>query len=86
LYSDPDVLILDEATSALDTLTEEAVSEAIRNIMHEKTIIMIAHRLSTVQQADIIYLLENGAITDQGTYEDLLDTNKVFRRMAKEKA
>ncbi len=86
LYSDPDVLILDEATSALDTLTEEAVSEAIRNIMHEKTIIMIAHRLGTVQQADIIYLLENGAITDQGTYEDLLDTNKVFRRMAKEKA
>jgi ABC-type multidrug transport system fused ATPase/permease subunit len=84
LYSDPGVLILDEATSALDSLTEDAVTDAIRNIFHEKTIIMIAHRLSTVQRADIIYLLENGSIVDQGTYEELLDRNDVFRRMAKE--
>jgi ATP-binding cassette, subfamily B, bacterial PglK len=86
LYSDPDVLILDEATSALDSLTEDVVTEAIRNVMHEKTIIMIAHRLSTVQQADTIYLLENGSIVDQGTYEELLDTNGVFRRMAKRRS
>lgn len=84
LYSDPDVLLLDEATSALDSLTEDAVTGAIRNIFHEKTIIMIAHRLRTVQQADIIYLLENGSIADQGTYEELLDKNDVFRRMTKE--
>ena len=84
LYSDPDVLILDEATSALDSLTEDAVTEAIRNIFHKKTIIMIAHRLRTVRQADIIYLLENGSIADQGTYEELVDKNDVFRRMAKE--
>lgn len=84
LYSDPDVLVLDEATSALDSLTEDAVTEAIRNIFHQKTIIMIAHRLRTVQQADIIYLLENGSIADQGTYEELLDKSDVFRRMAKE--
>ena len=82
LYSDPDVLILDEATSALDSLTEDAVTEAIRNIFHQKTIIMIAHRLRTVQQADIIYLLENGSIADQGTYEELLEKSDVFRRMA----
>ena len=82
LYSDPDVLILDEATSALDGITEDAVTDAIQTLFHEKTIIMIAHRLRSVQQADITYLLENGAITDQGTYEDLIDTNKVFRRMA----
>jgi ABC-type multidrug transport system fused ATPase/permease subunit len=82
LYSDPDVLILDEATSALDSLTEDAVSEAIRKIFHQKTIIMIAHRLRTVQQADVIYLLENGFIVDQGTYVDLLDKNEVFRSMA----
>lgn len=86
LYSDPDVLILDEATSALDSLTEDTVTDAIRNIMHQKTIIMIAHRLRTVQQADIIYLLENGSIADQGTYEELLGKNIVFRRMAKEVA
>ena len=82
LYSDPDVLILDEATSALDGITEDAVTEAIRTLFHEKTIIMIAHRLRSVQQADVIYLLENGSIADQGTYEELLDMNGVFRRMA----
>ncbi|MGC4096690.1 MAG: ABC transporter ATP-binding protein [Nitrospira sp.] len=82
LYSDPDVLVLDEATSALDSLTEDAVTEAIRNISHQKTIIMIAHRLRTVQQADIIYLLENGSIADQGTYVDLLEKSEAFRRMA----
>lgn len=84
-YSDPDVLILDEATSALDALTEDIVSGAIRKIMHKKTIIMIAHRLGTVRQADIIYLLENGSIADQGTYEQLLDKSDKFRRLANEK-
>jgi len=83
LYSDPDVLILDEATSALDSLTEDAVTDAIQKIFHQKTIIMIAHRLRTVQRADIIYLLENGSIADQGTYEELLHKSDVFRRMAK---
>jgi ABC-type multidrug transport system fused ATPase/permease subunit len=58
------------------------VTEAIRNISHQKTIIMIAHRLRTVQQADIIYLLENGSIADQGTYADLIEKSEVFRRMA----
>lgn len=82
LYSDPDVLILDEATSALDSLTEDVVTEAIRKIFHQKTIIMIAHRLRTVQQADVIYLLEQGSIVDQGTYADLLEKNEVFRSMA----
>jgi ABC-type multidrug transport system fused ATPase/permease subunit len=83
LYSDPDVLILDEATSALDSLTEDAVTDSIRNLFHQKTIIMIAHRLRTVDRADVIYLLENGSIADQGTFEELLETSEVFRRMAK---
>jgi ABC-type multidrug transport system fused ATPase/permease subunit len=82
LYSDPDILILDEATSALDSLTEDVVSEAIRDVFHKKTVIMIAHRLRTVRQADVIYLLENGSIADRGTYSDLLGRNDVFRRMA----
>ncbi|MBH0203060.1 MAG: ABC transporter ATP-binding protein [Nitrospira sp.] len=82
LYSNPDVLILDEATSALDSLTEDAVMEAIQKISHKKTIIMIAHRLRTVQGADIIYLLENGSIEDQGTYTELLAKNEMFSRMA----
>jgi ATP-binding cassette, subfamily B, bacterial PglK len=82
LYSDPDVLILDEATSALDSLTEDVVTDAIKTLFHKKTIITIAHRLKTVQTADIIYLLENGAIVDQGIYEDLLAKNEMFSRMA----
>ena len=83
LYSDPDVLILDEATSALDGITEDAVTDAIRTIFHEKTIIMIAHRLGTVQHADRIYLLEPGGVADEGTYEELLERSEVFRAMAK---
>jgi ABC-type multidrug transport system fused ATPase/permease subunit len=83
LYSDPDVLILDEATSALDGITEDTVTDAIRTIFHEKTIIMIAHRLGTVQHADWIYLLESGGVADAGTYEELLERNDMFRAMAK---
>jgi ABC-type multidrug transport system fused ATPase/permease subunit len=66
----------------LDSLTEDTVTDAIRGIFYEKTIIMIAHRLRTVQQADIIYLFENGSIVDQGGYDELLDKNEVFRTMA----
>ncbi len=82
LYSNPDVLILDEATSALDSLTEEAVTDAIKTLFHKKTVIIIAHRLKTVQAADVIYLLENGVIVDQGTYGELLARNEMFNRMA----
>lgn len=83
LYSNPDVLILDEATSALDGITEDAVTDALQALFHEKTIIMIAHRLGTVKHADRIYLLESGRVVDEGTYEELLDHNDVFRAMAK---
>lgn len=82
LYHDPDVLILDEATSALDNLTEQAVMEAVHNLGHRKTIIMIAHRLTTVRGCDNIFLLEKGRLADQGTYEELLANNETFRRMA----
>jgi ATP-binding cassette, subfamily B, bacterial PglK len=82
LYHDPDMLILDEATSALDNLTERAVMEAVHNIGNRKTIIMIAHRLSTVRNCDCIYLLEHGRIVGQGTYDELIDQNADFRAMA----
>lgn len=82
LYHDPDVLILDEATSALDNLTERAVMEAVHNLGHEKTIIMIAHRLSTVKDCDTIFLLEKGRLAAQGTYDALVEGNETFRRMA----
>lgn len=84
LYHDPDLLVLDEATSALDNLTERAIMDAVRNIGDEKTIIMIAHRLTTVQACDNIVFLERGKIVASGTYEKLLDQNETFRRMAGE--
>lgn len=82
LYHDPDVLVLDEATSALDNLTERAVMDAVHNLGGQKTIIMIAHRLSTVQDCDRIFLLENGRVAAEGAYDDLVETNDHFRRLA----
>ena len=79
LYRDPKVLILDEATSALDNLTEEAVMKEIHNLGNTKTVIMIAHRLSTVKQSDIIFLLERGNLKAQGTYEELIKSSDQFR-------
>ena len=82
LYHDPDVLILDEATSALDNLTERAVMEAVHTLAHQKTIIMVAHRLSTVKTCDVIFLMEKGRLVAQGSYEALVAENETFRRMA----
>jgi len=82
LYHDPDVLIMDEATAALDNLTEKAVMQAVHNLSNKKTIILIAHRLSTVQNCDQIFLLEQGRLAAQGTYSQLLDKSQEFRKMA----
>ncbi|MDI5891887.1 ABC transporter ATP-binding protein [Halomonas rhizosphaerae] len=82
LYDDASVLILDEATSALDGITEKLVMDAIHDFSGKKTIIMIAHRLATVKQCDCIYLIENGHVIDHGTYDELVDSNILFQRMA----
>ena len=82
LYHNPQVLILDEATSALDSLTEQAVMEAVNNLGHDITIILIAHRLSTVRQCDQIYLLERGEVKASGTFGELTQANKSFREIA----
>ena len=82
LYHNPQVLILDEATSALDNLTEQAVMEAVNNLGHNITVILIAHRLSTVRQCDQIYLLERGEVKAKGTFEELSQANEQFRAMA----
>jgi ABC-type multidrug transport system fused ATPase/permease subunit len=82
VYHDPAVLILDEATSALDSLTENAIIDAIKNMSRKKTIIMIAHRITTVKNCDMIYLMDKGVIADQGTYEELYRKNEAFRKMA----
>jgi len=82
LYHNPKVLILDEATSALDNLTEQAVMEAVHNLGKNITVILIAHRLSTVKKCDIIFLLEKGELKGQGTFEELIQTNDIFRATA----
>lgn len=81
LYRDPDLLILDEATSALDNLTEQAVMDAVHNLGNKKTIIIIAHRLSTVRECDRIFYLEHGQVIGAGTYDELLANSLKFRRL-----
>ena len=83
LYNEADVLIFDEATSALDGITEKIIMDAIHEFTGKKTIIMIAHRLKTVQKCDTIYLMEKGKVIDQGTYVHLVENNSKFREMAK---
>lgn len=72
MYHDPEVLILDEATSSLDTITETIVMEAIRGLAHKKTIIMIAHRLTTLIDCDVIHFMTKGRIISSGTYDQLI--------------
>jgi ABC-type multidrug transport system fused ATPase/permease subunit len=81
LYHEPEVLVFDEATSALDGLTEDAVMDAIRSLSGQRTIILVAHRLRTVEACDRIVLLEEGRIIADGRYDDLLDTSQEFRRL-----
>ena len=82
LYHNPDILVMDEATSALDNATENAVARAIHQLRGDKSIIMIAHRLSTVQNSDTLYFMEKGKIEMSGTYEELINTHSGFRKMA----
>lgn len=82
LYHEASVLVFDEATSALDGITEKIIMEAIHNLSSQKTIIMIAHRLKTVQECDQIFFIDQGQVVDQGTYQELIQKNDYFRRMA----
>jgi len=82
LYHEPSVLVFDEATSALDQSTEAGVMEAIYDLEGDQTILLISHRLSTVQRADNIFMLEDGRKVGEGTYDELLQEHAKFRSMA----
>lgn len=82
LYRNCNILVFDEATSSLDGVSEKLIMETINNLSGKKTIILVAHRLSTVKNSDCIYLMEEGNITDKGTYDDLFNKNKLFKNMA----
>ncbi|HSQ21226.1 MAG TPA: ABC transporter ATP-binding protein, partial [Coriobacteriia bacterium] len=81
LLVNPAILILDEATSSVDTRTEAAIREALRALLADRTAIVIAHRLSTVREADRIVVLEHGRITETGTYAELLAAGGLFSRL-----
>lgn len=81
LYHDPAVLVFDEATSALDNATEAAVLEAVRALRGAKTIIMIAHRLTTVAGCDCIHVLKQGRLISSGTYRQLIEATPEFRNL-----
>lgn len=82
LYKQASVLVFDEATSALDNTTEQSVMDAIEGLNRDLTILLIAHRLSTVRRCDTIVELEHGRVVAQGKYEELLESSPSFRRMA----
>ena len=75
------ILILDEPTSSLDSISEEIVFAALRRLREGRTTIVIAHRLSTVRDADCILVLDGGRIAAQGRHEELLETSDLYRRM-----
>jgi ATP-binding cassette subfamily C protein len=84
IYRDADILVLDESTSALDSVTEAAVAEAIQQLRRTRTLIIIAHRLSTVKNCDRLLFLEAGRLVEQGSFAELLQRNSAFRAMVRE--
>ena len=84
LYHDPLVLVLDEATSALDSQTENDIGETIRELHGNRTILIVAHRTSTVRQCDLVFFVEEGRIVDAGPFPELIERNAAFRSLVGE--
>ena len=82
LYHKAEVIVFDEATSSLDGITEKMIMDAIHDFGGQKTIILIAHRLKTVQKCNKIFFINNGKVVDQGTYDELIKNNEHFKNMA----
>ena len=82
-FDDSKVIILDEATSAMDNITEKIVMENILRKLNEKTLIIIAHRLETIKDVDVIYVINDGKIVEQGSYSNLLSKNGYFKKLYK---
>ena len=81
LLKNPPILILDEATSALDTRTERAIQDQLKAIAQERTTLIIAHRLSTVVDADVILVMDNGRVVERGTHQSLMAKQGVYATM-----
>ena len=81
ILSDPRILILDEATANIDTHTERIIQEALRELLKGRTSLVIAHRLSTVMEADLIHVIDNGRLIESGSHDQLLDNNGTYARL-----
>jgi len=81
ILKNPEILILDEATSSVDNETEAAIQRSLDILKKDRTVIVIAHRLSTVRNADIIYVLENGSVVESGNHESLLDIDGIYSKL-----
>jgi ABC-type multidrug transport system fused ATPase/permease subunit len=81
LLRNPPFVLLDEATSALDTITEKSVQTALDRLGRERTVLVIAHRLGTIRNADNIIVLKDGVAAEQGTHDELLKLNGVYAEM-----
>jgi ABC-type multidrug transport system fused ATPase/permease subunit len=81
ILKDAPILILDEATSSLDAESEKSVAEAIENLMAEKTVLMIAHRLATIKNADRILVIDDGAVVEEGSHDELVRRQGVYHRI-----
>jgi ATP-binding cassette subfamily C protein len=83
LFSKPGLLVMDEATSALDAESEAEIARALEQMRGEVTIVLIAHRLNTVQHADKVFLIDNGKLVDTGSFKELLARNSSIERLVK---
>lgn len=83
LYHSPSILVLDEATSALDGSTEHSIMSEIYGLSEKKTVVIVAHRLATIEQCDIIFFLDQGKVIARGTYQELLEKSESFRQLAR---
>jgi subfamily B ATP-binding cassette protein MsbA len=81
LLKNAPILILDEATSALDTETERKIQNALETLMQDRTTLVVAHRLSTIEKADKIVVMEKGAILEAGNHQELLDADGHYARL-----
>jgi ATP-binding cassette subfamily B protein len=81
LLTSPAILILDDSTSAVDSATEDEISKAIRRLLHNRTTLLITHRLSQIRTADLVLVIRRGEVVDQGTHTELLTRSRLYRRI-----